>query len=337
MARPAPHLRRRSATAPAGWPTTSSPPASAPTPSGPSSAATSPGQDHLACYLHNGNEYLEAMLGSYKARVAPFNVNYRYVAEELRYLLNDAGARAMVFHSAFADRVAEVLPDLPRLEVLLQVDDGSGAPLLPGRHLVRGRAGRGQPGAARGGVEPGRPLHPLHGRHHRHAQGRAVAPGRHLRRRHGRPEPGHRRGVGVARGDRRGRPATAAPACCPRRRSCTAPATGWRSTRFTGGNTVVVQDDTVGFDPDDVWRTVEREHAAILLIVGDAFGRPLIDQLEASRPRRRRLRPVVAAHGDLRRGSAELHPQGPVPRPAPHRDGHGRRRRLGDRAARWPT
>ena len=35
------------------------------------------GQDHLACYLHNGNEYIEAMLGAYKARVAPFNVNYR--------------------------------------------------------------------------------------------------------------------------------------------------------------------------------------------------------------------------------------------------------------------
>ena len=90
------------------------------------------GQDHLACYLHNGNEYIEAMLGAYKARVAPFNVNYRYVAEELRYLLTDAEARAIVFHSAFADRLAEVLPDLPALRVLLQVDDGSGAPLLPG-------------------------------------------------------------------------------------------------------------------------------------------------------------------------------------------------------------
>ena len=33
--------------------------------------------DHLAIYLHNGNEYLEAMLGAFKARCAPFNVNYR--------------------------------------------------------------------------------------------------------------------------------------------------------------------------------------------------------------------------------------------------------------------
>src|SRR5689334_10397055 len=46
------------------------------------------GQPHCALYLYNGPEYLEGMLGSYKARVAPFNVNYRYVEEELRYLLD---------------------------------------------------------------------------------------------------------------------------------------------------------------------------------------------------------------------------------------------------------
>ena len=71
------------------------------------------GQDHLAIYLHNGNEYLETMLGAYKARVVPFNVNYRYVAEELRYLLADSGRAAIVYHSAFAPTLAEVLPDLP--------------------------------------------------------------------------------------------------------------------------------------------------------------------------------------------------------------------------------
>src|SRR3546814_14517999 len=72
------------------------------------------------------------MLGADKARVAPFNVNYRYVAEELRCLLNDSRAEAVVFHSAFAERILEVLPVLPRLQVLLQVDDGTGADLLPG-------------------------------------------------------------------------------------------------------------------------------------------------------------------------------------------------------------
>ena len=62
------------------------------------------GQDHLALYLYNCNEYLEGMLGAYKARVAPFNVNYRYVEEELLYLLEDAGARGIVYHAVFAPR-----------------------------------------------------------------------------------------------------------------------------------------------------------------------------------------------------------------------------------------
>ena len=60
------------------------------------------GQDHVALYLYNGNEYLEGMLGSYKACAAPFNVNYRYVDEELVYLLDNADAKAVVFHASFA-------------------------------------------------------------------------------------------------------------------------------------------------------------------------------------------------------------------------------------------
>ncbi len=91
------------------------------------------GQDHLALALYNGNEYLEGMLGAYGARVAPFNVNYRYVGEELRYLLNDARPRAMILHSSLAPTLAEVLPTLDAPpDVLLQVEDESGHGLLPG-------------------------------------------------------------------------------------------------------------------------------------------------------------------------------------------------------------
>src|SRR5581483_1307152 len=32
------------------------------------------GQDHVALYLYNGNEYLEGMIGAFKSRTAPFNV-----------------------------------------------------------------------------------------------------------------------------------------------------------------------------------------------------------------------------------------------------------------------
>ena len=66
---------------------------SAATPSATRSAGHESGQDHLGIYLRNGNEYLEAMIGGYRARVAPFNVNYRYVEEELVYLLTDSNAQ----------------------------------------------------------------------------------------------------------------------------------------------------------------------------------------------------------------------------------------------------
>jgi fatty-acyl-CoA synthase len=91
------------------------------------------GQDHVALYLYNGNEYLEGMLGAAAARAVSFNVNYRYVEAELVYLLDDAAARAIVYHARFAPTLAAVLGSLrepPTL--LLQVADESGNALLPG-------------------------------------------------------------------------------------------------------------------------------------------------------------------------------------------------------------
>jgi fatty-acyl-CoA synthase len=90
------------------------------------------GQDHVGLYLRNGNEYLESMIGAYRARVAPFNVNYRYVEAELVYLLDNAKARALVYSAEFAPRVAAIRDQLPHLEFLIQVADHSGQPLLPG-------------------------------------------------------------------------------------------------------------------------------------------------------------------------------------------------------------
>jgi 3-oxocholest-4-en-26-oate---CoA ligase len=90
------------------------------------------GQDHLGIYLHNGNEYLEAMIGAFRARVAPFNVNYRYVEEELVYLLTDARTKALVYHAEFAPTLAAIRDQLPDLELLIQVSDESGNALLPG-------------------------------------------------------------------------------------------------------------------------------------------------------------------------------------------------------------
>jgi 3-oxocholest-4-en-26-oate---CoA ligase len=89
------------------------------------------GQSHLGLYLANGNEFLEGMLGAYKARVAPFNVNYRYVAEELVYLLGNAEADAVIYHARFAPTLALALEQLPPVR-LIHVDDQSGNDPLPG-------------------------------------------------------------------------------------------------------------------------------------------------------------------------------------------------------------
>lgn len=90
------------------------------------------GQDHMAIYLYNGNEYVEGMLGAWKARVAPLNVNYRYVEEELLYLFDNSQARVVLYHAEFAPQIAAIRDRLPGLDILIQVADGSGNALLPG-------------------------------------------------------------------------------------------------------------------------------------------------------------------------------------------------------------
>ena len=85
----------------------------------------------IGLYLYNGPEYLEAQYGGFKMRGVPVNVNYRYLDEELWYLLDNSDAEAIVFHSSLGERVARVLPRLPKLKLLIEVDDGE-AGAVPG-------------------------------------------------------------------------------------------------------------------------------------------------------------------------------------------------------------
>ncbi|HSG88176.1 MAG TPA: acyl-CoA synthetase [Pseudomonadales bacterium] len=236
------------------------------------------GQDHLALYLHNGNEYMEGMLGAYKARVAPFNVNYRYVEEELVYLLNDAGATAIVYHDVFAPRVAAIRAQVPTLKVFLQVADDSGEALLEGAvpyedALAAASAERpavdwspddlyilytgGTTGMPKGVLwrQADILVAALGGRDAATGQildtpeafaERALIGGTRVL-----PSPPFMHGAGhwIALG-------------------------AWNS-----GNTVIIQDEVTRFDAADVCRVAERERANLLLIVGDAFGRPLIEAL----------------------------------------------------------
>lgn len=88
----------------------------------------------VAMYLYNANEYLESSFAAMKLRAVPVNVNYRYLTEELRYLIENSDAEVLVYHGALADRVAAVRGDLPNLKLLIQVetDEADRVPLLPG-------------------------------------------------------------------------------------------------------------------------------------------------------------------------------------------------------------
>ncbi|HEY8515306.1 MAG TPA: acyl-CoA synthetase [Candidatus Binatia bacterium] len=235
------------------------------------------GQDHLALYLYNGCEYLEGMLGAFKARVAPFNVNYRYVEEELVYLLRDARPRAILYHARFAPMLAKVLPEVGGVDVLLQVADDSGNALLPGAvdyeealaaapaHRPDVRWSPDDLYVIYTGGTTGMPKGVLW----RQADIFVTALGG--RRTDGAEFESLEQIVEHAK---RGKA-----------RSLPAPpfmhgAASWNAfTTFHAGGTVVIQGETRRLDADDVWRTIERERVTSMLIVGDAFARPLVDAL----------------------------------------------------------
>ena len=236
------------------------------------------GQDHLGIYLYNGNEYLEAMLGAFKARVAPFNVNYRYVDEELVYLLNDAHARVLVFHSSLADHVAAIREQVPSLELLLQVADDDG-PLLPGAVDYE---------AALAGASSAKPdlgwrpddLYLIY------TGGTTGMPKGVLWRQSDIliASLGARRTDGKVIDSLQGyvNRATAS-----HRKTLPTPpfmhgAGHWAAFQaFHTGSTVVIQDEVKRFDAANAVDLIEREGVNNMLLVGDAFGRPLVDALRA--------------------------------------------------------
>ncbi len=232
--------------------------------------------DHVALYLTNGNEYLEAMLGAWKAGAAATNVNYRYTAEELAYVLADADTVAVVYHARFAPVLAAALPHAPTVRTLVVVDDGSGTDPVPGSVgyealLAASSADRpdldwcpddryvvytgGTTGSPKGVLwRQGDFLHTALGL--RGTQDDIVERARRPDRPRALPAPPFMHG-----------------------------AAHWNALScLLAGGTVVIQDDTEHLDAADVLDTCERERVGSLLIVGDAFARPLLDEVRR-RPR----------------------------------------------------
>jgi fatty-acyl-CoA synthase len=91
-------------------------------------AGLGPG-DKIAIDLYNCPEWLETFYAAIKIRAVPANVNYRYLDAELRHLLGDSHAEALVFHASLGERILRLRRELPRLRFYVQVEEHGHATL----------------------------------------------------------------------------------------------------------------------------------------------------------------------------------------------------------------
>jgi fatty-acyl-CoA synthase len=235
----------------------------------------------IAFYLYNSNEYLETLFACFKLRAVPANVNYRYTADELAYLLDNSDAEALVFHGSLGERVDAVRNPRLRVRAAVQVDDGS--PLVDGAlryedlivaHAPMERIDRSGDDLVflyTGGTT-GMPKAVVW--RHEDLFG-ALAPLAYAFFGLEMPERAADAGARVRKVHESGMVPVHLPA------SPLMHGTGQFSTLqalFLGGTIVTLESRH--FDPNELWQTVQRERVTQIAIVGDAFAKPMLRALE---------------------------------------------------------
>jgi acyl-CoA synthetase (AMP-forming)/AMP-acid ligase II len=236
--------------------------------------------NHVGCNMRNSVVHLEAMLACYKLRAVPINVNYRYTADELAYLFDDADLVAIVHDSPVAGEVAEARGrrialnvDDPALEAAMETASAARdfAPRSSDDHYILYTGGTtGMPKGvvwrhediffgALGGGNPGGP--PITAPEQLAASVRDN-PAQRLRVFLAADDPGPEQFVSLALGP-------------------LMHASGQWSAFGTllGGGKVVLYDGAP-VDMVDVLDLVERERVNAMNMVGDASARPLLDALD---------------------------------------------------------
>ncbi len=233
--------------------------------------------DHVGIYSYNSVEWVETAWAVFKLRAVWININYRYVEEELRYLLSNADLKALVHQREFAPLVATLLPELPELRHVIVVEDGSDAGDPRDDVVHYEDAMKGQSATRDFGPRSGDDLYILYtggttgmpkGVVWRHrdvfyALGGGTDPTTNTRI----TDPS----VMVKKG------ATGGMTHLP-----IAPlmhgATQWSvmGQSFVGSKIVLMAK----FDPHEVWRLVDEEQVNSVMITGDAMGKPLIESLD---------------------------------------------------------
>jgi fatty-acyl-CoA synthase len=231
------------------------------------------GQDTVALVLRNRPEYLEAMFGCYRARAVPFNVNHHYTATEMAGILHMTDPTAVIYQRSLGPLVARALGG--HEVVLVDVDDGSGAASLPGSVSFEAVA----TASPSGSLPPTSPddLYLVC------TGGTTGAPKAVLWRQAdiyvsamGGSETATETSITAGVGDGPGAWFATAPLMHA--------AAQW--TAFGGlhvGATIVLHDDTRSFDARSILEIAERERVVLMSIVGDAYARPIVEELRRRR------------------------------------------------------
>lgn len=228
------------------------------------------GQDRVALIMYN-DLYPDAVIGCLKARTVPVNVNYSYSPREIADLLSYVRPRGIIYHRSLGARFTEVL----RAELLISIDDGSGAAELPGAislddALGQGGSGNPAPGSpddlimiCTGGTT-GRPKGVLWRQSDMYVASMVGADHASVGEIHAKVRGGGQSWFAVS-------PLMHA-------------AGMWTAfSAIMNGFTAVLYDGRGKLDVRSVWQTAERERVGMMTMVGDAYAGPLVAELQRGR------------------------------------------------------
>ncbi len=235
--------------------------------------------DKVAFYMRNGPAYSQTLGACFKARLVHVNVNYRYVDEELWYILDNSDSKVLVYDAEFADQVAALRQRLPDVALWIEVADGQAVRADFAESLEDLMAlGDGEPLTLERscddllllytGGTTGMPKGVMWAQNNIwHAGGAGANPANDM-------VPPENLAAHCANVEKF--QAGALIPCCPLMHgtglltSMAALANGGAVVTLTGHS----------FDPAELWQTVQSRQVASLAIVGDAFGKPMLRELD---------------------------------------------------------
>ncbi len=240
--------------------------------------------DKVAFYLRNEPAYVETLAACFKARLTHVNVNYRYVADELFYILDNSDASLVVYGREFADEVCALRERLPNVKVWVEVGEGAPAVDFAVPYEDLAEIGDGEPlDIPRSGDDmlflytggtTGMPKGVMWGFNELwQAGGSGATPATNM-------VPPKSVAEHAANVKRSGGGGPMIP-CCPLMHG-----TGLLTaigSLLQGGTVLLLESPS--FDAEEAWRAVAKHKATGLAIVGDAFAKPLLRALDEEQGR----------------------------------------------------